>query len=153
MVGFPYSYGDELGPEEATKNLEKLGKVVSIFALSWALQSLASYALDPPKGLPPTDGGQLPKQAPADINKGAPGPANTDLATPGPANGPVFTPILPPENSITCSPLFVGAGVIAVGWTCLAAFVLNDRRLYLACLGLWLYVTNGIHGDPTQPQQ
>ena len=25
MVGYPYSYGDELIPEEATKNLEKLG--------------------------------------------------------------------------------------------------------------------------------
>ena len=51
---------------------------------------------------------------------------------------PVFQPYIPPSDSVSSNPFF-----IAVGWTCAAAFLLNDRRLYAACVALLAYLTGG----------
>lgn len=52
-----YTYGDELSPEEARRNLEKFGKVATTFLLVLGIKSAVSYAVDLPKSdLSPTDG-------------------------------------------------------------------------------------------------
>lgn len=145
-----YTYGDELSPEEARRNLEKFGKVATTFLLVLGIKSAVSYAVDLPKSdLSPTDGKPTKEMTPANLD----GPANNNNKVfdhcPASPNATVFQPYIPPSNSVACNPFFVGIGAVAVVWTCAAAVILNDKRLYGACVGLLTYVLGG----STQPHK
>ena len=146
MVGYPYTYGDTLSQEEATQNLAKFGRFVApalIAVVSNLCFKQVVNALDPPKGvadgagqgLPPADG--LPQPGP-----GIPG--HLEGRPPAPS-APMFDPYIPPAQAAVCNPFFVALGAISVIGTCSAAFITNDKRLYIACLG-WLAYIGGTSG-------
>jgi hypothetical protein len=145
-----YTYGDELTPKEARKNLEDFGKVASTFLVVWGLKSAIAYAVDLPNSdLIPKDQKPTKDMAPADLNTPIDNGNNAFEHRPPSPQSPLFQPYIPPSDSGACNPIFVGIGVIAVVWTCASAFILNDRRLYAACVALLSYVTGG----PTQPHK
>lgn len=147
-----YTYGDELAPKEARKNLEDFGKVASTFLVVWGLKSAIAYAVDLPNSdLTPKDPKPTKDMAPADLTTPIDNGKNAFEHRPPSPSSTVFQPYIhiPPSNSVACNPIFVGVGVIAVVWTCASAFILNDRRLYAACVALLSYVIVG----PTQPHK
>ena len=147
-----YTYGDELTPKEARKNLEDFGKVASTFLVVWGLKSAIAYAVDLPKSeLTPKDPKPINNMAPADLNTPINNGNNAFEHRPPSPQSPVFQLYLPPSDSVACNPIFVGVGVIAVVWTCASAFILNDRRLYAACVALLSYVGGG--PGSTQPHK
>ena len=140
-----YTYGDELTPKEARKNLEDFGKVASTFLVVWGLKSAIAYAVGLPNSdLTPKDPKPTKDMAPADLNTPIDNGNNAFEHRPPTPKSPI-----PPSDSVACNPFFVGLGAIAVLWTCASAFILNDRRLYAACVALISYVTGG----PTQPHK
>nr|UDP55501.1 hypothetical protein orf147a [Schizostauron trachyderma] len=145
-----YTYGDELTPKEARKNLEDFGKVASTFLVVWGLKSAIAYAVDLPNSdRPPKDPKSTKGMAPADLNTPIDNGNNAFDHRPPSPQSPVFQPYISPSDSVACNSIFVGVGFIAVVWTCASAFIINNRRLYAACVALLSYVTRG----PTQPHK
>ena len=109
-----------------------------------------AYAVDLPNSdLTTKDPRPTKDMAAADLNTPIDNGNNAFEHRPPSPQSPVFQPYIPPSDSVACNPIFVGVGVIAVVWTCASAFILNDRRLYAACVALLSYVTGG----PTQPHK
>lgn len=122
-----FTYSDDLIPEEARENLEKLGKVVATFLLVCGIKSAVSYAVDVSKGeVSPTDQKPPKEMTPANLDV----TTNKNAVDPRPTSPSVLVsqPYLPPTDSVACNPFFVGVGVVSLAWTSVAAFFLNDKR-------------------------
>jgi len=137
-MGYPYTYGDELSDNEAKSNLGKLGKIVAPFILVWCFKTCMAIAIDIPES----------KVQPIEQQPAAPSPSGVE--TPGHLNGrppahskPMFGPYIPPAECVTSNPVFVAVGAIVVVYTCAAAFITNDKRLYAACIGWLTYIAGG----------
>ena len=145
-----YFESNNLSIFDGRKNLEDFGKVVSTFLVAWGVKSAISYTVDLPNtDLTPKDPKSTKDLAPADLNTPIDNGNNAFDHCPPSPQSPIFQPYILPSDSVACNPVFVGVGVIAVAWTCASAFILNDRRLYAACVALLSYVTVG----PTQPHK
>lgn len=118
MIGFPYSYGDELSEEEALENfklfLKNYGATLCVNGVLFFL-SKAAYAVDKTPAPPGKPGEVLP----------AP-------------DSPVFAPLVPPTSVIYSKPWGI-CGVGAIAWVCITAAGTGNPALIIACSSLLLY--------------
>lgn len=118
MIGFPYSYGDELSEEEALENfklfLKNYGATLCVNGILFFL-SKAAYAVDKTPAPPGKPGEVVP----------AP-------------DSPVFAPLVPPTSVIYSKPWGI-CGVGAIAWVCITAAGTGNPALIIACSSLLLY--------------
>ena len=118
MIGFPYSYGDELSEEEALENfklfLKNYGATLCVNGVLFFL-SKAAYAVDKTPAPPGKPGEVVP----------AP-------------DSPVFAPLVPPTSVIYSKPWGI-CGVGAIAWVCITAAGTGNPALIIACSSLLLY--------------
>jgi hypothetical protein len=118
MIGFPYSYGDELSEEEALENfklfLKNYGATLCVNGVLFFL-SKAAYAVDKTPASPGKPGEVVP----------AP-------------DSPVFAPLVPPTSVIYSKPWGI-CGVGAIAWICITAASTGNPALIIACSSLLLY--------------
>ena len=118
MIGFPYTYGDELSEEKAIQNLKlfikKYGPTLCVNGLL-ILLSKSAYAVDNKK----------PAPTPGDV-------------VPAPADPPVFKPLIPPTGFIHSRTWGI-CGVGAITWICITAASTGNPALIFACSSLLLY--------------
>lgn len=121
MIGFPYTYGDNLTLNEARENRElffkKYGSTIIINGVIFAFTKQASA-----KDKLPT----APKQC---------------VEAPKPAP-PVFAPIFPPTTLVQ-SKLWTVGGVGSVAWICLTAAATREPTLIMACTSVLAYAIGG----------
>lgn len=123
MIGFPYTYGDELTNEESQKNfklfLKTYGPTLCMNGLL-ILLSQSAHAVDKPvqTPTPKPDGAVVPKADPST---------------------PVFAPIIPPTDLVHSKGwAFSGVGVLA--WLCISAASTGHPALLVACSTVLLYI-------------
>ena len=118
MIGFPYTYGDNLSASEAKENqksfLKKYGSVIILNSALFILTNNANAQDNIPT---------VPKKG---------------VEAPKPTPSPVFKPILPPSRVIG-SKAWSASGVLAISWICVTAAATGNPALLIACGSLVSY--------------
>lgn len=120
MIGFPYTYGDDLSVDEAKENqklfFKKYGTVIIINSVLFILSNNANAQDNIPT---------VPKK---------------EVEVPATTPSPVFKPILPP-SSVIGSKAWSVSGVLAISWICVTAAATGNPALLIACGSLVSYAT------------
>lgn len=121
MIGFPYTYGDNLNSNEAKENrelfLKKYGSTIIINGVIFAFTKQASAKDKLPSA---------PKQC-------VEGPKSSP---------PVFAPIFPP-TALVESRLWTAGGIGSLAWICLTAATTREPTLIIACTSILTYAIGG----------
>lgn len=128
MIGFPYTYGDDLSIDQARENtklfLKNHGSTIIINSVLFIVTKQVNAE----------------DACPVPTVPDAPKPGVVANA-PKPAAPPVFKSLLPPTGVIN-SPMWGGAGIISISWLCITAAVTQNPALLFACGSLVTYATN-----------
>lgn len=128
MIGFPYTYGDNLSTDQARENtklfLKNYGSTIVINGVLFIL----TKQVNADDSCPVPNVPDAPK----------PGPVANAPKPPAP---PVFKAILPPTGIVN-SRAWGGVGVACISWLCITAAVTQNPALLVACGSLMTYATN-----------
>ena len=120
MIGFPYTYGDDLSVGKAKENqklfFKKYGSIIAINSVLFILANNANAQDNVPT---------VPKK---------------EVEAPKSTPSPVFKPILPPSRVIGSKTWSV-TGVFAITWICVTAAATGNPSLLIACGSLISYAT------------
>lgn len=118
MIGFPYTYGDNLSVDKAKENqklfLKKYGSVIVINSVLFILANNAN------------------------AQDNIPNVTRKGVKEPKPTPSPVFKPILPPSGVIG-SKAWSASGILSISWICVTAAATGNASLLIACGSLISY--------------